>query len=314
MFFGLLSATAQADTFSDIHPFVGAKGGWQFAGDNSYQHTTPSNYLLGFYGGLQFTPSLSWDIGYQYHGKLNADATNIGVQTALFESALRYDWYFTDDMSVYGRVGVAYWDVDKTGPLALKEKGSSPLGEIGVNYQLTHNVFVNAGYQYINKIGSSHMGEYGSHSIITGISYRFGGKDNAPIEPEEEMDAPVVPITYVEVMKSALLTSVAFGFDKTAMSQDNVHKFNDTLSLLKTYPQARIEVMGYTDPRGPSLYNQKLSTKRAEQVARFLGQHGIDASRMDVIGKGEVKLPVKEYAESRRVDVKLLSFEYEVTK
>ncbi|ODS11158.1 hypothetical protein [Vibrio scophthalmi] len=98
MLLGLLSATTQADTFSDIRPFVGVKGGWQFADDNSYQHTIPNNYLLGLYGGLQLTPSLSWDIGYQYQGKLKADATKTSVQTALFESALRYDWYFSDDM------------------------------------------------------------------------------------------------------------------------------------------------------------------------------------------------------------------------
>jgi len=327
LLFGLLSVTAQADTFSNISPFVGAKGGWQFADDNSYQQTNPSNYLLGFYGGLQFTPTLSWDIGYQYQGKLKADASKVSIKTALIESALRYDWYFTDDMSVYGRLGVVYWDMNKTQNLTLEGNGFSPLGEFGVNYQLTPNMFFNIGYQYINKIGASQIGEYNSYSIITGVSYRFGGQDNSVvtpiepliiIEPEEVLVVPVIPVTYVEVMDSELLTSIEFGFDKTLMPQEVTYQLLDTLSLLKTYPKARIEVIGYSDPRGPSLYNRLLSTNRAEQVAYILEKNGIDASRMDVRGEGEVKLPAnassEEYVKSRRVDIQLLSFEYKVTK
>ena len=319
MVVSLLSFTAEAAESVDVQPFIGLKGGWQLADDNTYQHTDPDNYIFGLYGGFQLTPSWSWDIGYQYQGKLKADATNVSVKTDMIESAIRYDWSFTDNMSLYGRLGMAYWDMDKTQKLTVSDKGLSPLGELGVNYQLTPNVFLNAGYQYINKIGSETTGEYNSHSLLVGVSYRFGGQDNIVVVPPKTTSViEVVPVTYLDVMESRLLTSVKFGFDESSVSQETDSQISEVLLLLKTYPQARIEIVGYTDPKGPTLYNIALSTKRAEQVALLLENNGIDVSRMDVRGEGKVTLATnalaEEYAKSRRVDIQLLSFEYEVTE
>ncbi|ODS11159.1 OmpA family protein [Vibrio scophthalmi] len=226
---------------------------------------------------------------------------------------------------MYGRLGAAYWDVDKKQNLTLKGKGMSPLGEVGVNYQLTQNVFLNAGYQYISQIGDAQMGEYGSHSIITGISYRFGGEDNTvvtAIEPvvlvepgeelvqqEEELIVLPPPVAHVEVMESVLLTSAEFGFDKVTMSQDNAPRLTDAVQLLNTYPQARVEVIGYSDPRGSSVYNQKLSTKRAEFMVSLLEQNGIAASRIDVRGGGKSNYrPMHPRKSMQKADVWIFNY------
>ena len=50
-------------------------------------------------------------------------------------------------------------------------------------------------------------------------------------------------------------------------------------------------VEGHTDATGPSEYNMELSQQRADAVRDYLiRQHGVNASRLDVIGRGEADL------------------------
>jgi OOP family OmpA-OmpF porin len=76
---------------SEMRPFIGVKGGYQWAGDNNYDHSNPNGVIAGLMGGIQFSRNWRWDIGYQYHEKLEAKATSIDVKTWLLESGLRYE-------------------------------------------------------------------------------------------------------------------------------------------------------------------------------------------------------------------------------
>lgn len=53
------------------------------------------------------------------------------------------------------------------------------------------------------------------------------------------------------------------------------------------YANSIVTVQGYTDPAGPEEYNKYLSQKRAENVAGYLVEHGLDAGRVRAIGMGE---------------------------
>jgi OOP family OmpA-OmpF porin len=317
---GLFCVAAQAEEQSAIKPFISAKTGWQFADDDAYKHSAPNSYLIGLTGGFQFTPSWSWDIGYQYQGKVKANVTQVSVQTSLIESALRYDFNLTPDTSIYGRLGAAYWFMDKKQPALISDHGFSPLGEIGVKYQLTPDLAFNLGYQHINSIGSSKTGKYNSNALTTGLSYQFGGQEPQAIESQEPqpIPAPPAPVTHIEVMPTMWLSSVYFGFDSASVVEDLTAQLSQTIELLNKYPQAHSELLGYADPRGAAQYNLNLSKKRAEQVAKILETYGIARSRMTVHGKGELELSSdaskKDYTESRRVDIELLPFEYEVIK
>lgn len=156
--------------------FIGIKGGYLWALDDDYNHSPPGSKALGIYSGLQFTPSLSWDVGYQYQDELKA-TTLVNVKTWLLESALRYDWYLQDSLSLYGRLGVAYWSIKKT---QLSKNGSnatglSPLGEVGINFHLSPNTRLSTGYQYIDNIGKSNSGKYDSYGLLVNLIYTFGG-------------------------------------------------------------------------------------------------------------------------------------------
>ncbi len=173
-----MAASKDGQSFS-LKPFVSASVGYQLGQDQAYSHNAPAGMLYQLNGGVQFSKNWRWDLGYLHHDNLHADATSVTVNTSLFESAVRYDWVLHNNLSLYGRLGLAHWNMDKTKSSldTLKAKGFSPLGEVGVNYRLTPSVDLSLGYQYINAIGNSDTGKYDSHGVLFGLAYTFGRKE-----------------------------------------------------------------------------------------------------------------------------------------
>jgi OOP family OmpA-OmpF porin len=68
-----------------------------------------------------------------------------------------------------------------------------------------------------------------------------------------------------------------------------VPELDEVVAKLKAHPEFDIVVVtGHTDRLGSDEYNQKLSEKRAEVIKNHLvNDHGIEASRIRTVGKGE---------------------------
>lgn len=70
----------------------------------------------------------------------------------------------------------------------------------------------------------------------------------------------------------------------------------------------KFTIEGHADPRGGEQFNLELSRRRADAVVTYLSQaHGIDASRLEAVGKGQSDLlrpEQPEAPENRRVTVK----------
>lgn len=316
--------------FDSFQPFVGVKGGYQWAGDESYRHSDPESIIGGVFGGLRFTPSWSWDLGYQYHDKLYAKATDIEVETWLLESAVRYDWYFQDTLSVYGRLGVAYWDLDKAAPSleSVSSDGFSPLGEMGINYDVSPNVRLSAGYQYINGIGDSKTGEYDSHALMLGLSLVFASSNHSPQIITESEPRPVVtepeeaaePITIERQTYTLSMPSLGEGFifesNSDSIGAAFTRELAEVANVLNTYPQSHVHITGHTDSTGSDAYNQALSERRAQSVANELERQGANPSQITVSGEGE-RNPIatnttkKGRALNRRVLLVIPEFKYE---
>ena len=325
LFASILSTCVQAATESPQF-FIGVKGGTQWALDDNYKHSNPEGTIFGVYGGLQFTPSWSWDVGYQYHDELKADVTSVNVNVNVIESALRYDWYLQDNLSLYGRLGAAYWDMEKT-QLSSNEShatGFSPLGEVGINYNFNPNVRLSAGYQYIDSIGKSNTGKYDSHGLLVALTYTFGGATQPALV--ETASTPIIediPIKKVVTVKPSPQTQTfspkttigLLGFDSIELSHDFIEQLTGTTSVLNTYPQAQAVVVGYTDSTGSASYNQKLSERRAQAVANSMSELGVNHEQISIIGKGELE-PIESNAHSegraknRRVEIIIPSFKY----
>ena len=83
---------------------------------------------------------------------------------------------------------------------------------------------------------------------------------------------------------------------------------SEVAAQLKANPEWKWEVEGYTDNVGDKTANQKLSEERAQSVASWLVDHGIDRSRLVVKGYGESN-PIADNstprgrAQNRRVEL-----------
>ncbi|SFE89588.1 Outer membrane protein OmpA [Marinobacter sp. DSM 26671] len=81
----------------------------------------------------------------------------------------------------------------------------------------------------------------------------------------------------------------AYGFDfpsgQSEIQSDNFPLLNKITRAINQFPDSRIEVSGHTDSRGSDALNQRLSSERAEKVARFLVDVG-DLSKQRVTSRG----------------------------
>lgn len=323
---GLFSIPALAETGSP-QIFVGVKGSYEWAQDANDPRSNPEGIILGLYGGLQFTPSWSWDLGYQYHDELKAGATSVNVKTWLIESALRYDWYLQDDLSLYGRIGAAYWDIEKTQLSSNKSDatGFTPLGEVGISYHFNPNVRLSTGYQYIDSIGKSNTGKYDSHGLLASLTYTFGSTTQPAIVKTTPTsiieDTPVKETAIVKTppqiqVFSPKTTDGLFGFDSAEPSQKFIDKLTETSSVLNSYPQAQAKVVGHTDSTGSALYNQNLSEQRAQAVVNQLIELSVAPTQLEWRGEGESQ-PIADNntaegrAKNRRVEITIPSFQYQ---
>jgi len=100
---------------------------------------------------------------------------------------------------------------------------------------------------------------------------------------------------------------VYFDSDSTELNDDSGSKLAE-LSYRIRDAKTHIQIKGYVDTTGKELSNKLLSKNRAEKVAWFLNLMGIDFSRMEVIGKGEID-PIGDNktsegrAKNRRVEI-----------
>lgn len=78
--------------------------------------------------------------------------------------------------------------------------------------------------------------------------------------------------------------AVYFDFDKS--SPKNTEATNFIFTYLKSNPNATIEVLGFADSVGNANYNNRLSQKRAQNVARMLEKAGVSSSRIKVSAQG----------------------------
>jgi outer membrane protein OmpA-like peptidoglycan-associated protein len=82
-------------------------------------------------------------------------------------------------------------------------------------------------------------------------------------------------------------SGVLFGHDESNVTTDADKKLADLSEILNKYPDTYVLVEGHTDASGADNYNDKLSKRRAQSVARALKSKGVDNSRIKTAWYGE---------------------------
>jgi len=135
-----------------------------------------------------------------------------------------------------------------------------------------------------------------------------GAKAEAPVEPkrapEPLVEAPAAPVAapapvpvaapVPEPAASAGATApsvisgeVLFAFDRFNLIAQARAKLDSLVEQLKLFALEKIVITGHADRIGSAAYNQRLSERRAGAVKDYLVEKGVDAQRIETLGRGE---------------------------
>jgi OmpA-OmpF porin, OOP family len=120
------------------------------------------------------------------------------------------------------------------------------------------------------------------------------------------------PAALPAVGAAMVLRNVAFRQNSAVLLPSSGAELDSVAALLRSVPDARWEVAGFTDNRGLATRNQQLSRLRASMVMRSLVVRGVPAARLTAVGYGS-RRPLASNrseagrAQNRRVEIRRLS-------
>ena len=103
-----------------------------------------------------------------------------------------------------------------------------------------------------------------------------------------------------------------FATNKDVLNKEGIRKLDDIVSYLKANKDVSSLIEGHTDNQGNTALNNALSIRRANSVARYLAEQGIDPRRLSVRGYGARRPLVSNDDEiegrqlNRRIEISLI--------
>lgn len=302
----LMASAAQAEVY------VGGKMGKSWLEDAcvSGQSCDKDDTTLGAFVGYEFNDYIALEAGFDNVGDF--DESSFGGHVEAITLAPKFSLPITEDIALYGKVGGAYVMFDG-------KDDYSYLGAAGLEFNISQNVTARAEYQTITDINNDVVRATGNTATL-GVSFKFGGSEEPVVEEApvvEEVAVVEEPVVVTKTFETQTMGTGSFDVNSATLKAESAAKLDNLVAFLNEYPQANVEVVGYTDTSGAAAYNQKMSEKRAESVANALVEKGIDASRIQARGEGENN-PIASNdtlegrQQNRRVEVIVPEFEYQV--
>ena len=81
--------------------------------------------------------------------------------------------------------------------------------------------------------------------------------------------------------------SVLFDTDSDTLKPGGIDSLKRVGDFMRNNPSIKIRIEGYTDSTGSDDYNQALSQRRADAVARELRKSDVPSDRIETVGRGE---------------------------
>ncbi|WP_425599410.1 OmpA family protein, partial [Vibrio natriegens] len=298
--------------FDNGHFYLGGRLGWAAYEDacgSNAEYCDNDTLGYGLYGGYQFNNWLALEGGLTDYGKPESryDVGTVEAEVFGAEVAVKLSYPVTERMDVFTRLGGVWQRIDKDFsqmPDSMESSEWNVLSSLGLSYRITQRWSLRGEYQFVDGIGDMDVDQADQHFTSVGLTYHFGQSDPVVVQ-----EAPVVaPEPQYETVRTpiSLDAESLFAFDSAEIK--NASSLDLLAQQLRDYPGDTIRIEGHTDSTGPETYNMGLSERRAQSVADYLVQQGIDASRLTVIGMGEHS-PVASNdtkagrAQNRRVDV-----------
>jgi outer membrane protein OmpA-like peptidoglycan-associated protein len=109
-------------------------------------------------------------------------------------------------------------------------------------------------------------------------------------------------------------SGVTFGVDRYDIQPQFRGTLDQVAETLRAYPSTFLDIYGHTDSTGSDAYNQTLSQNRAQSVASYLTQRGVQTARIATQGFGESQPVADNNTEAgrqanRRVEIRIVPVE-----
>ena len=138
--------------------------------------------------------------------------------------------------------------------------------------------FGGSGAQNAGIAGASYTSGYSTHSLVASLTLRFGA-------PPPVVAAPPAPPAPPPMMRKVFL--VFFDWDRDTITPEGMQIVQQAAAAFHSGAPVTIQVTGYTDRSGSPGYNQRLSERRANNVANAMVRLGVPRQAMMVSGRGE---------------------------
>ncbi len=308
----VIGSTFSSVTFAN-NTYLGGKLGYSSFSDACYLNKPcdETSFAASIHLGYNFNEYFAAEYGVDHLGNFEANFNN-GDQNAIngdlwtLTLAPKFNIPLTDYWNLFAKVGAAYM-------MAGDETDIIPTGSLGSEYKIDHNWSFRAEYQRYQNMSDNIIKNMDANYFGIGFNYKLGSE---PVVREKVVETR--PSTnVVELVHPTQITTVHFGLESSKVIDTS--SLSQTIDILNSYPQAKVEILGYSDTTGSVDYNQKLTTQRAEAVSGKLQAEGIKSNRMIVKGMGDAN-PVasnetREGREmNRRVELIIPTFKYEITE
>ena len=141
-------------------------------------------------------------------------------------------------------------------------------------------------------VGSDRVSNLPNASFLTDntIDFDLAANSRFPTYIKDIVISVGLDKLYDALMESGEFTTrgILFAFNSDALLPESTPVLADMVRTLESHPELAIVIEGHTDSVGEDGYNLELSERRAVSVVAYLVERGIDAGRLEAVGKGEV--------------------------
>jgi len=327
----LATAMAVPAAHAQMTYYIGGEGGWSMLTDQTDRASGlpglhkrfDDGFAVGGRAGVEWGP---WRLEEEYAYRSNdlnratvgsvriAGATGDRQSHAIMTNVL-YD--FSLGWPVIPHIGAGI------GAVNIIDHGSAPgIGRVqndddwqfgyqaigGVRWPVSPNFAVDLDYRYLATTDPTfrsattpsirYRSGYETHNLMASLVYRFG--------PPPVAAAPIAPVAPPPMARRVFL--VFFDWDRDTITPDGSRVIQQAADAFRSGTPVQLQVTGYTDASGSAGYNQRLSERRANNVANALARMGVPRNAMAVNGRGKAdqRVPTADGVrepQNRRVEI-----------
>lgn len=125
-------------------------------------------------------------------------------------------------------------------------------------------------------------------AAVGGVGGAVIGRQMDKQAEEIKKEIPDVNVSRVgEGIVVEFTNDILFAFDSYTITPAAKVNLDKLVTILNTYSETDIAILGYTDSKGTAAYNKNLSIQRADAVASDLISKKIASARITTLGYGE---------------------------